>query len=65
MVVIHATEMVLMDREALSTLTGRSPEVIRKHCTPVTYGENHRAMYDARACADLLLKVRQLRACPC
>jgi hypothetical protein len=60
-VVITSTEPVLMDREALAQWTTRSVEVIRKRCTPVEYGSDGRAMYDARQCADLLLKVRRCR----
>lgn len=58
---IRTTEIVLMDRAALAQWTARSVRVIRQHCTPVDFDEIGRALYDARACADLLLKVPQRR----
>lgn len=57
MVVIRTTEIVLMDRAALAEWTRRSVRVIRQHCTPVEYDGAGRAMYDARASADQLVKV--------
>jgi len=59
MVVVKRAEIVLMDRAALAEWTGRSARVIRQHCVATEYDETGRAMYDARASADLLLKVPQ------
>lgn len=58
---IRTTEIVLMDRGALALWTVRSVRVIRQHCVPVEYDAAGRALYDARACADLLVKVPQRR----
>ena len=64
MVVILTGDPVLMDMEALVQWTRRAKGTIRKHCVPIRYEPDRRALYDARACADLLLNVPQRRACP-
>jgi hypothetical protein len=61
MVVVKRTEMVLMDRPALAEWTRRSVRVIRQHCVVIEYDSAGRALYDARASADLLLTVPQRR----
>lgn len=57
MVVIRTPDAILMDRVALAQWTTRSVRVIRQHCVPIRYEPGGRALYDARACADLLLTV--------
>lgn len=58
-IVIHQSERVLMDREALAQWTRRSVRVIREHCPVAERGDRGKALYDAKACAELLEDVPQ------
>lgn len=62
MVVVRRADLVLMDRVALAEWTRRSVRVIRQHCVIVEYDSAGRALYDAQASADLLLKVQVRRS---
>lgn len=56
MIVVTAFGRVLMDREALHVLSGRSVNTIRARCEVLTHAEG-RALYDS---LDCLARLREI-----
>lgn len=52
-VIRYEPDRVLIDRQTLARLTGRSVHTIRARCTVVTHREG-KALYDMHACEHVL-----------
>src|SRR5690606_187887 len=55
-VVVHEGERMLIDRQTLAQLTGRSEHTIRARC-PIERHERGKALYDAMRCEEILNRI--------
>lgn len=65
-VIVHQQDMqgrerILIDRQTLAKLTGRSQETIRKRCDVVEYRDG-KALYDMNKADETLRDTRQVKS---